>query len=440
MRRLIQIVIFGGLLLLFLSPSTIAQAEQAELPAQQTNLLTNPGFERPYQSDGAANGWGRWFRNSSEDKFADCTNGYHKRPQWSEESASAALIQAGSISQHIGNQWDTWQAGVLQTVNVTPGTTYRFTIQARAFASNNDFPQPSEGGIQSNVQIMIDPNGSGLWNDSDVMWSGVINPLDVWQSISLEATATGSQMTVFTSTDYGIEGVNQCRKHLDVWFDSAELIEVGPPPTNTPVPVPTNPPPPPATAVPPTATPIPATDTPDVPPTETPIPPTDTPVPPTGGTICVNAFADNNSNGARDDAEGYMGSVTFTVANGAQVVGQALSTGTADPFCFEGLEPGTYQVAQLVPGRLEMTTAANATVNVNEGSSVGVEFGSRIRPEGEQVAAVQPTAVSNPADTTSGDSTTDSGGVTGLSGLIVLIGAVVLLGGLLFFVLKRQTA
>lgn len=432
MKRWILKGLFCVALLFMLAPT----AGTFAAPAQQTNLLTNPGFEFPYDSDGSANGWARWFRNSSEDKFADCTNGYHKRPSWSAETASAAFIQSGAASQHVGNQWDTWQAGVQQTVNVTPGTTYRFTVHAKAFASNDDFPAPSEGGMQSNVQVMIDPNGSGVWNDADVVWSGVINPLDVWQTVSIEAVATGNQMTVFTSGDYGVEGVNQCRKHLDVWFDSAELIEVGPPPTNTPPPQPTAPPPPPATITP---SPVPPTATPDVPPTETPIPPTDTPIPPTGGTICVNAFADGNGNGVRDETEGYMGSVTFTVARGAQVVGQALSTGTADPFCFENLEAGSYQVAQLVPGRLEMTTAANTTIDVNEGSNVGIEFGSRIRPEGEEVAAVVPTAVS---DDTSGNAPAeadDNAAPAGLSGLVVLIIAVILLGVLLFAVLRRQT-
>ena len=336
MRKFIQIGLFSGLLLFLFAPATFTQAAPIQKEAAQTNILQNPGFDLPYDSDGSANGWGRWFRNSSEDQFNDCTNGYHKRPNWSAETASAALIHAGSSSQHVGNQWDTWQAGMLQTVSVTSGSTYRFTVTARSFASNNDFPSISEGGIQSNVQVMIDPNGSGVWNDADVQWSGVINPLDTWQTVSIEATATGDSMTVFTSTDYGIVGVNQCRKHLDVWFDTAELVEVGPPPTNTPPPAPTNPPAPPATLTP---SPIPPTNTPDVPPTETPIPPTETPVPPTGGTICVNAFADGNANGVREESEGYMGSVTFTVANGATVVGQALSTGTDQPFCFEEFRP-----------------------------------------------------------------------------------------------------
>lgn len=419
------------------------EAAPAAIPAQQTNLLQNPGFEFPYNDDGAASNWVRWHRNSSEELFDDCTNGYHKRPQWSAETVSSGLIHSGGVSQHVGNQWDTWAAGVWQNVNVTPGSRYKFTVYAYGRGSNESYPAPSEGGLRMDVRVGIDPNGSGLWNDGDVVWSGAINPHDQWQPVSVEVTATGNTVTVFTAADWGHEGVNQCRKHLDVWFDTAELIEVGPPPTNTPPPQPTAPPPPPATStpVPPTATP-----TSEIPPTNTPVPATDTPTPVPGGTICVNAFADANANGVRDANEGYMGNVTFTVGNNEQVVGQAVSTGTDSPFCFEGLEPGTYQVAQMVPGRLEMTTAANASISVEEGQTVGVEFGSRVRMEdsaaptpADEVAGVdQPTV---PAAEQSGETAVEENvgfNLAAISGLIVMIVAVLLLGVLIFLVLRRS--
>lgn len=410
------------------------------LPAQQSNLLKNPGFELPYGNKGTADGWGRWSRQSSEDKLDECTNGYHVLPNWSAETNSSGLIHSGSASQHVGNQWRTWAGGVFQTVsNVTPGSTYRFTVYAYGRGSSDNYPAPSETGLLVNAQVGIDPNGSGLWNDGDVFWSGTINPHDVWQPVSVEVTATGNQISVFTAADYGVEGINQCRKHLDVWFDTAELIEVGPPPTNTPAPLPTLPP---ATAVPPTATPVPVTDTPDIPPTATPVPPTEVPTMPPGGTICMNAFADLNANGARDENEGYMGNVTFTIADGSQVVSQAISTGTDSPFCIEGLAAGSYQVAQNVSGRMEMTTAGNATIQVEVGRTVGVEFGSRLRDENAptSVAEVPPT---EPAiEPTEGDlaAEPESNGMSlaAISGLLVMVIAVILLGVLIFLALRRS--
>jgi hypothetical protein len=425
--------------------STAAQAAPANVPAQQaTNRLKNPGFEFPYNTDGAASDWVRWHQNSSEDQFSDCANGYHKRPNWSAETVSAGLIHSGGVSQHVGNQWDTWHAGVWQNVSVTPGSTYRFTVYANGRGTNNAYPSPSESGLQMNVRVGIDPNGSGLWNDSDVSWSGAINPHDSWQAVSHQVTAVGNTITVFTAANWGVKGVNQCRAHLDVWFDSAELIEVGPPPTNTPAPQPTSPPPPPAPIATNTATAVPASPTPDVPPTETPVPPTVTPETPPGGTICVNAFADDNNNGVRDVTEGYMGNVTFTVATETAVVGQAVSTGTGNPFCFEGLDPGSYQVAQIVPGRLEMTTAGNATIQVEEGQTVGVEFGSRININDGSIPADQVADAGQP-ETTAPEAAPDTpvadeGGlsVASISGLLVMILAVILLGVLFFVVLRRS--
>lgn len=440
----LQLICIALTLLFFGGQVTSNEAAQA-----QTNLLQNPGFEFPYHDDGAATGWVRWHRNSSEDQFSDCANGYHKLPHWTPETASAQFIHSGSVSQHIGNNWDTWAAGVWQNVSVTPGTTYRFTVHAKGRGSNDPVPAPSEAGLRMDIRVGIDPNGSGLWSDSDVVWSGTINPHDQWQPLSIQATATGDKVTVFTAADWGLEGVNQCRLFLDVWFDTAELVAAAPPPTNTPPPAPTQPPPPPVTN-----TPVPPTNTatPEVTPTETAVP-TDTPSPvpttPPGGTVCVNAFADDNANGLHDDDEGYMGNVTFTLASDNQVVGQAVSSGSDNPVCFDGLDPGAYEIAQNVPGRLEMTTAAGATITVEEGKTVGVEFGSRIRANAsadtetasaDTVASVVTPAGVDDVDIEESVATANSGlSLPALSGLIVLIVAVVLLGMLIFLVLRRAT-
>ncbi len=426
------------LALFILGLATFVNRSQA-----QTNLLTNPGFEMPYQANGEANGWGRWHENSSEDQFGDCTNGYYKQPNWNAETNSA-LVNSGSVSQHVGMQWETWHAGVFQTVNVTPGSTYRFSIWAYSHGGTNGVFEGSDGDMNSQVQVGIDPNGSGLWYDSDTVWSGKINPLDGWQQVSVEVTATGDKMSVYTSANWGIPGANQCRAHVDTWFDTAELVEVGPPPTNTPVPQPTSPPPPPATNTPVPAEPT-ATTAAEATATEesTEVVPTEEPTavveqPTNGGTICVNAFADSNGNGVKDAEEGYMGNVTFTIAQGTQAIGQAVSTGTSTPICFEGLALGDYQVAQTVPSRLEMTTASNATLNVADGQLVGVEFGSRIRSE-EEIAddIANSTATPAPGEEPAEEGN-DSNPFLAFSGIFMLIIGVLLLGGIVLILLSRR--
>lgn len=414
----------------------------------QTNLLQNPSFEEPY-NNGAASQWGRWHEDTG--KKPDCAERYSVQPSWSPEF-NGDLILDGSRSQHIGNQFDTWRGGVAQDIAVTAGTTYRFSSWAWGRATNEQYPAPSDTSANMRVRVGIDPTGSGLWSSPSIVWSGTISPHDNWQQVAVDATATGSKITVFIEADF--TGANQCRAHLDIWFDKAELVESGPPPTATSPPAPTAAP----VQVQPTSPPAPTnTPEPTAVPTETPVP-SPTPIPPsptpTGGTICVNAFGDNNANGANDSDEGYMAGVRFTVASGSEVVGEGVSPGTNSPICFEGLAAGTYQIAQTVPDALEMTTAGNITIDLEEGRTVGLEFGSRIKAQ--QTANVTDNSDTESTDTvtdnTSTDTTTDSQveegndlpeegglGLMGIVGLLVIGVAILLLLALVGLLVYQQT-
>ncbi len=226
-------------LLAAISVFLFAQAGQTEAAPllQATNRVTNPGLEQPF-NNGVANGWAPWHQDTGK---KTCDTRYLVLPKWFTELNASIILEGGS-SQGIGNQFDTWRGGVFQTVSgLTPGATYRFTFSARLFASNSNFgTAPSDSiGI---VRAGIDANGSGLWSDADVKWSGTIAPIGAWQSVSVETVAAADKVTVFTEVDYG--GANNCRAHLDSWVDRAELIEVSPAgsqppaPGNTPVPAP----------------------------------------------------------------------------------------------------------------------------------------------------------------------------------------------------------
>lgn len=435
MRQVTKILFLGCLLLLL---GRVVPAAAA--PRQQTNLVQNPGFEQPYNTNGTANTWFPWHENVGGNN-ALCNEPWAGQPLWSQESTSA-LIHQGSVSQHIGNQFNKWHAGVAQDVTVTPGSTYRFTFWARGRAANEQYPAPSYTNIPLNVQARIDPQGRGLWNAAGIVSGSAGSPHDTWQQFSVEATAAGNKITLFVAANL----INsQCAGHMDVWFDDAQLIAVGPPPTNTPPPVPTSPPAPVATntPVPPTATP-----TSEFTPTNTPEPtvaPTNTPEPPKGGKVCLNAFADENGNGFHDTTEGYMGRVTLTLAQNNTILGTALSGGTDAPVCFEEIPAGEYEVAQIIPAGLETTTAPSTNVTVQEGSTVGVEFGSRIQATAQppvpatEVAANQPTPDAVTDDTNSSDADDDGPGALAFVGLAVIGLAVVLLGGLIFLVLRQQS-
>lgn len=385
-------------------------------PAQQgANLLNNASFEQPFVN-GAADGWSAWYMET-EKSGDDCLSGYHFKPKWNMET-NGQFVNNAIASQYIGNNWDTWGGGVHQTVNVTPGTTYRFSFFAKGRTTSDASPAPSESGINMNIRAGIDPNGGGQWYDGDVVWGPSASPHDNWLQFSVEATATGDKMTVFTSTDLGVIGTNQCRKFLDTWVDNAELVAVGaaPPPTAPPAPA--------ATAV-PVNTPLPQpTATTEVPPTEE-SQPTEEPdsvaeapleQPTTGATICLNAFHDINANGLLDPNEGSMADVTLTVANQSAIIGSAISDGSESPKCFYNLESGLYQVAQQVPAHLQMTSAANVAVEATVDSTVSVAFGSRVRGA--------PITEAVPADTPPVDEGTESDAETPpISGSMICVNA-----------------
>lgn len=171
--------------------------------------------------------------------------------------------------------------------------------------------------------------------------------------------------------------------------------------------------------------------------------PIETPSPtPGGSTICLNAFLDENGNGIHDPNEGFVTGVTLTVAQNNAIMGQGVSTGTSTPVCFSGLPGGTYQVAQNVPPTLEMTTQANATIQVGEGQTVGLEFGSRLRTATTPSAPPVPTEPVIAATATSlpdGNEAVDEGGIDWLVviGLTAIAIGLILLGLLIYILLRR---
>jgi hypothetical protein len=449
MNRYLRGFLFALLLisLVFVFESDLAEAEENLL--LQTNLLQNPSFEEPYSS-GVAQGWGRQHEDfNSNPKPTNCGDYYTVQPTWSPELATGSLILDGGRSQHIGNQFDTWRAVVMQDVTVNPGSTYRFSFYSTGRASNEQFPAPSDGAVNLGVRAGIDPNGGGSMLSGNIVWGGSGSPhmsgdQGNWQQFSVEATAATNKITVFAEANNG--GANNCRAHLDIWFDKAELVEAGPPPTNTPPPPP---PPPPAPVVTNTPVPPPPTATPAVPPTETPLPtavPTNTPEPPTGGEICANAFADANEDGIHDPDEGWMAGVTLSLIQNEQVLETGVSTGTENAVCFGNIS-GIYAVAQTVPRNLELTNApVSNPIEAIAGSSHYVPFGSWFSSDtgGDIIAEVTPgdsgegqDSAENEESSSGEDNGLDPLAIVGLSAIIL---AIVLLAVLIVILLRQQKA
>jgi hypothetical protein len=155
--------------------------------------------------------------------------------------------------------------------------------------------------------------------------------------------------------------------------------------------------------------------------------------------VCANAFADTNGNGQQDADEGYMAGVTFTLAQDNAVKAQGISTGTSIPICFEETAAGGYIVAQVLPRNLEPTTAPAAAIDVTEGATISLAFGSRLKSDlGEGDGSGNPTPTV--AGQVPGDPGSGGGGLTTLAivGLVAIFLAIVLLGVLIFLIVRQQ--
>ncbi|MDX1415670.1 MAG: LysM domain-containing protein [Candidatus Promineifilaceae bacterium] len=120
----------------------------------------------------------------------------------------------------------------------------------------------------------------------------------------------------------------------------------------------------------------PATPTSDIP-TPTLPPPTSTSTPiPIRTAICLTAYEDLNQNGQLDPGEPLRADVAFTVFNNQTVVTNYISDGISEPYCIEGLEPGTYHITRSIARDETLTTAGDWAMELIHGSELSLAFGS----------------------------------------------------------------
>ncbi len=460
----------GGLALVALLAALLPTAGLAA-PALQTNLLANPGFEQPYADGGKqANSWGRWFEDTG--KPGGGSLDYAVGPEFSAE-VNPAIVRSGSAAQHIGNRYDPWHAGVKQPVLVPAGTPVQFCAYGRLFASNEDFERAlSWEGHNGHMKVGIFPNGDADWNTGGIIWSGEANPHNAWQQTCVSATVgDAGKVTVFTSSSY--RGTSAF--HLDAWWDDASLVASATQATAAP------PLPPPAQG--PTAAPITcetradgsvirvvqsgdtlfaialACDStvdairqlngltsdllnvgqtlivqgPTAPPTPTLAPtqpatatPEATPTP-ADGQICVEAFNDANANQVKDAGEQLLGGVGFTLSDSAGPKGSYVTSGLEpEPYCFAGLQPGSYTVETRPPPGVASTTTAQWPVGLTGGMTFDISFGGSRNAD---AAAPEAPAEADQPEAPAADTAPSDGASSSTLGRIAMggLGVVILL-------------
>lgn len=155
--------------------------------AQQDNLLRDPGFEGNYTGRGRGDfnipeAWGGWWTDQPSTE------------SWQNVAPlafphTAGFKRAGGNSLSIGRGGGTFTAAVFQQVpNVPAGTQLRATISAFM-----------ENAADSNAQIRIGigSNVGGNPLAGSITWSGWYSTVNNWLQPTVDATASGGEVTVF---------------------------------------------------------------------------------------------------------------------------------------------------------------------------------------------------------------------------------------------------
>jgi LysM repeat protein len=420
-----------------------------------------------------------FYQNHPNNCYADAPEGciaWHN-PEYRDTKSiisGPSRIHSGKNSQKYFTFYSVHEAGLMQTINVPPGTLLRFGAYMQAWSSNQDGSDLDPSTYKSSEQtsmhmkVGIDPTGGDDPWSPNIVWSSEHDTYDVFGYYEVRATAQADHVTVFTHSmpEKGL-------KHNDIYVDDAELVAIQVPDgatipqlstANNSVPSVIN------NYVPgPTATPYPdgslvhtvksgdslfglslqynvpmdqilqlngltkdtfivigqelvisaATAAPAVVAT---VEATATPeqiasAPDATTQLCVRAFDDVNSNGIYTASESLVSGAMFTLldAQGQQLTTYS-SDGISEPHCFNKLAPGNYSVAIQPPPGMLATSDRRWSVTLVNGGTVNVNFGSH------------KSEVNTKTD--------DPSGAAGPIGLLA-IGALIGIGGFIIFQRRR---
>ena len=168
--------------------------------AQDSNLLHDGGFEGTYTNRGRANldlptDWSLWFAESPH-----AEDWMNLPPDAAAYTGTQPSPHGGAQSLAVNKSYATFTAAVYQQVSIDPDT----NLSASAFAflrtcKINSGAETCTSTSDSNAytRIGIDPNGGTNPFDADVVWSANAAPHETWQQMTVEATSTGSTVTLF---------------------------------------------------------------------------------------------------------------------------------------------------------------------------------------------------------------------------------------------------
>jgi hypothetical protein len=108
----------------------------------------------------------------------------------------------------------------------------------------------------------------------------------------------------------------------------------------------------------------------------------------------VTSYLDEDRSGTRDTNEGLLAGVIIIISDDGGELGSYTTDGASEPYCFQGLEPGTYQISQETGAEWLATTLTAWGVSLEPGVVENLEFGNIAAPSPspEAVAEVAPVA------------------------------------------------
>ncbi len=232
----------GAAVLLSAGPALAGAIFPVHAQPSGQNLLKNPGFDWPAQTNGdvCAPGWQKdnaitphewtayWTCKSGEEVFQDQVN---RPPEFrmmtvdiSPDRVRSYPTSASFFNYHSLNR----SVGLYQIVrDVTPGTRLRFSVWVNLLTTNSDILPLSSarepGGLRARAcihttgNVFLTPN----LNDPAVVCSDWIRPYDTWGEAVVEATAAMNVVAVIidATADYPVI-------HNDVHIDDASLVVV----------------------------------------------------------------------------------------------------------------------------------------------------------------------------------------------------------------------
>jgi LysM repeat protein len=215
-------VLFISLAITLLFSLNIAIAQDSE------NLLTNPGFEENFTTQGGdqprqvADGWTAWHVPATE----DMPSFQNASPKYQPVAPDSSRIRTGSNAQLYFSFFETHEGGVYQQVSgLDDGAEYRFSIYAHIWSSTFEDVDVSEDPGDVALRVGIDPTGGTDGTSSDVVWSTPAIFYDTYRQYSVIASADGDTITVFVESTVGAPVQNSYVYLDDAVLESTEQAE-----------------------------------------------------------------------------------------------------------------------------------------------------------------------------------------------------------------------